>query len=75
MYLSMQKLTTAPVDWVKNSGMRAPRIVYISCNPATFARDAASLRKEGYRLGRVTPFDMFPHTMHTELVARFEKKG
>ncbi|MDD4052698.1 MAG: methyltransferase domain-containing protein, partial [candidate division Zixibacteria bacterium] len=53
----------------------APRIAYISCNPATFARDAALLRREGYRLGRVTPFDMFPHTMHTELVARFEKNG
>ena len=57
------------------AGMRAPGIVYISCNPATFARDAALLRREGYRLGRVTPFDMFPHTMHTELVARFEKNG
>lgn len=53
----------------------APRIVYISCNPATFARDAALLRGEGYRLERVTPFDMFPHTMHIELVSRFEKKG
>jgi 23S rRNA (uracil1939-C5)-methyltransferase len=53
----------------------APGIVYISCNPATFARDAALLRQEGYRLDRVTPFDMFPHTMHTELVARFEKNG
>jgi len=53
----------------------APRVVYISCNPATFARDAARLRQDGYRLERVTPFDMFPHTMHTELVSRFEKKG
>jgi 23S rRNA (uracil1939-C5)-methyltransferase len=55
------------------AGMRAPVIVYISCNPATFARDAALVAREGYRLGRVIPFDMFPHTMHTELVARFEK--
>ncbi|MCP4569293.1 MAG: 23S rRNA (uracil(1939)-C(5))-methyltransferase RlmD [FCB group bacterium] len=53
----------------------AERLVYISCNPATFARDAAELRLAGYSLGRVTPFDMFPHTMHIELVAHFEKKG
>jgi 23S rRNA (uracil1939-C5)-methyltransferase len=53
--------------------MEIPRLVYISCNPATFARDAARLVDSGYRLGRVTPVDMFPHTMHIELVAGFEK--
>jgi 23S rRNA (uracil1939-C5)-methyltransferase len=49
------------------------RIVYISCNPATFARDARYLVNFGYSLRRITPFDMFPHTMHIELVSRFEK--
>ena len=53
----------------------APRIVYVSCNPATFARDAAELREAGYDLKEITPFDMFPHTMHIELVSRFEKNG
>ncbi len=51
--------------------IRAPKLVYISCNPATFARDAAELREVGYRLEGVRPFDMFPHTMHIELVSRF----
>lgn len=50
------------------------RLIYISCNPATFARDAASLREAGYNPDKVIPFDMFPHTMHIELVSRFEKK-
>jgi len=50
-----------------------PRITYISCNPATFARDAAILRKAGYKIGKVIPVDMFPHTMHIELVADFKR--
>jgi 23S rRNA (uracil1939-C5)-methyltransferase len=49
------------------------KIVYISCNPATFARDARQLADGGYNLGKVIPFDMFPHTMHIELVSCFEK--
>jgi 23S rRNA (uracil1939-C5)-methyltransferase len=51
------------------------RIVYISCNPATFARDAKELTAAGYTLHKIIPFDMFPHTMHIELVSRFEKNA
>lgn len=51
------------------------RIVYISCNPATFARDAKLLIEAGYTLQKIIPFDMFPHTMHIELVSRFEKSS
>ena len=40
----------------------APRIVYISCNPATMGPNVAKLQEYGYRLVRVTPVDMFPHT-------------
>lgn len=53
--------------------INSPKIVYISCNPSTFARDAAELVTAGYRLEQVSPVDMFPHTMHIELVSRFER--
>jgi len=53
--------------------IKYPRLVYISCNPSTFARDAALLVETGYKLGRVIPVDMFPHTMHIELVASFTR--
>lgn len=51
--------------------MRPEKLVYISCNPATFARDAKLLTEAGYTLPKVRPVDMFPHTMHIELVGRF----
>lgn len=49
------------------------KMVYISCNPSTFARDARILVDAGYRMGKVIPVDMFPHTMHIELVSIFER--
>jgi tRNA/tmRNA/rRNA uracil-C5-methylase (TrmA/RlmC/RlmD family) len=52
--------------------LKIPRIIYISCNPSTFARDASDLARGGYELVEVTPVDMFPHTMHIELVSRFD---
>jgi 23S rRNA (uracil1939-C5)-methyltransferase len=53
--------------------MDAPRLVYISCDPATLARDAKRLLAAGYRLTRSQPFDMFPQTYHIESVNIFEK--
>jgi 23S rRNA (uracil1939-C5)-methyltransferase len=49
------------------------RLVYVSCNPTTLAGNAALLDEGGYRLERVRPVDMFPHTHHVECVARFER--
>ncbi|RKQ83678.1 23S rRNA (uracil(1939)-C(5))-methyltransferase RlmD [Brockia lithotrophica] len=48
-------------------------VVYVSCNPATFAEDAARLMDGGYALVSVIPVDMFPHTPHVELVALFRR--
>jgi len=50
-----------------------PTVVAVSCNPATFARDARILVGGGYRLLRVTPVDQFRYSAHVELVARFER--
>ncbi len=50
------------------------RIVYVSCNPSTQARDAKMLSDSGYELKIVKPVDMFPHTDHIEVVALFIKE-
>jgi 23S rRNA (uracil1939-C5)-methyltransferase len=50
-----------------------PLIVAVSCNPATFARDAATLIGGGYRLAEVTPVDQFRYAAHVEIVARLER--
>jgi 23S rRNA (uracil1939-C5)-methyltransferase len=52
---------------------RIPVVVAVSCNVATFARDARILVDGGYRLEAVTPVDQFRHTPHVELVARFAR--
>jgi 23S rRNA (uracil1939-C5)-methyltransferase len=51
-----------------------PRIAYVSCNPASFARDAKLLAAGGYRLARVTPVGQFRWSTHVELAAHFTRK-
>ena len=51
----------------------ATRIVYVSCNPATFARDAAILVAAGFKLVRVVPVDQFRYSAHVELVGMFDR--
>ncbi|MDN7132609.1 23S rRNA (uracil(1939)-C(5))-methyltransferase RlmD [Halomonas sp. MC140] len=54
---------------------RVPRVVYISCDPATLARDAAHLVHAGYRVRQVAVADMFLHTAHMETLVLFEAEG
>jgi 23S rRNA (uracil1939-C5)-methyltransferase len=53
--------------------IRPGRVVYVSCDPATLARDLAVLRSCGYRLGHVEAFDLFPQTPHVEALAVSER--
>jgi 23S rRNA (uracil1939-C5)-methyltransferase len=47
----------------------AEKIFYISCDPTTLARDLSALARQGYRLTRIQPIDLFPHTFHVETLA------
>lgn len=53
--------------------VRVPHVWYLSCNPATLARDVAQLIRAGYVLGGVQPFDMFPQTGHIEALAALHR--
>jgi 23S rRNA (uracil1939-C5)-methyltransferase len=52
---------------------KVPVVIAVSCNAATFARDARILVDGGYKIEGVTPVDQFRHTPHVELVARFAR--
>lgn len=53
----------------------APRLVLVSCDPASLARDTTLLAAAGYRLAAVTLVDAFPDTFHVETVSRFDRTG
>lgn len=60
------------LDAIVKSG--PSRIVYVSCNPSTLARDLAFLNHHGYSAKEIQPVDMFPHTMHVETVCLMSRK-
>ena len=59
-------------SWTRSSGVE--RIAYVSCSPASFASDAATLLRAGFDLSEVGIFDMFPHTAHVETLGIFQKQ-
>ncbi|MBY6242052.1 class I SAM-dependent RNA methyltransferase [Methylosinus sp. Sm6] len=58
---------------IARSGVR--HVVAVSCDPQSFARDAAILKEGGYAAGVVTPIDQFRHSPHVEIVAGFERRS
>ena len=54
--------------------LNPPKLVYVSCNPATQVRDIKLFSEAGYKLIKIKPVDMFPHTYHIENVALLIKK-
>jgi 23S rRNA (uracil-5-)-methyltransferase RumA len=63
----------APKTLQKIIKLNADRMVYVSCNPATQARDTESLYEAGYQIKKISLVDQFPHTSHIETVVLFEK--
>jgi 23S rRNA (uracil1939-C5)-methyltransferase len=63
----------AQAQALKLAASKVPLVVAVSCNPATFARDARLLIDGGYTIGTVVPVDQFRYTPHVELVARFTR--
>ncbi|MDR1568647.1 MAG: 23S rRNA (uracil(1939)-C(5))-methyltransferase RlmD [Streptococcaceae bacterium] len=62
-------------SFIQASAATSPeKIVYVSCNPATFIRDAALYNQFGYQLKQIIPVDLFPQTKHVELVGLITKK-
>ncbi|MBI2340965.1 MAG: class I SAM-dependent RNA methyltransferase [Deltaproteobacteria bacterium] len=61
------------IEWIVT--FRPRKIIYISCHPASFARDTLRLRSEKYRLDVCQPLDMFPQTAHVEVAALFVREA
>lgn len=75
--LMLSLLTRRERVWLENAieavtAMQPQRIVYVSCDPATLARDILRFNACGYTLAKVTAVDMFPRTRHVETVALLE---
>jgi 23S rRNA (uracil1939-C5)-methyltransferase len=55
--------------------MNPEKVVYVSCNPASLARDIAYLMEKGYVAEEIQPVDMFPHSLHVETVVKLQRKN
>ena len=64
--------TLACIDAV--AAMKPKRVVYVSCNPETLARDLTHLTRRGWKALKIQPVDMFPHTEHVETVVLISRK-
>lgn len=65
----------APKSLKRIIKLNAKNLVYISCNPATLARDIEVLQDSGYQVNKYSLVDQFPHTSHVEAVVQFSKKS
>ena len=66
----------AGLDVLRQVGrLQVPRILYLSCDPTTLARDLKFLLQHGYQLGKIQPFDLLPQTYHLEVLVELEKKA
>lgn len=65
----------ASKDFLRSLVTLSPqKIVYVSCNPVTLARDLSFLTRKGYKVKKIQPVDMFPHTEHVETVALLSRQ-
>lgn len=67
--LDPPRVGLSPKALAKILALKSGRIIYVSCNPTTLARDLAQFCQKGYRLETVQPLDMFPQTSHVEAIA------
>lgn len=65
---------STPVFLQSVADSAARKIVYVSCNPETLARDVGFLTRRGYKVQKIQPVDMFPHTAHVETVVLLSRK-
>ena len=65
----------ASKDFLRSLVTLSPqKIVYVSCNPVTLARDLSFLTRKGYKVKKIQPVDMFPHTEHVEAVCLLSRR-
>ncbi|MEE0802044.1 MAG: 23S rRNA (uracil(1939)-C(5))-methyltransferase RlmD [Gemmiger sp.] len=73
IFLDPPREGSTPACLAAVTALAPSRIVYVSCNPVTLARDLDLLARRGYRTDALQPVDMFPHTRHCEVVARLQR--